>query len=94
MSAFGKDLVTDKLIAQDAAIAASGSIASLSAMVATTACPDLKRLFQSYLEQSITSQTTINTYIVDRGWAKPFISPEDQLRMAIEDADSLIAMKL
>lgn len=82
--------LTDKIIGLDiAAMAAAASQGLLAAANAATD-PDLRRLYRDFLQETMSGVEAMQTYIVDKEWAKPNSSPEEQLQFALQDADKMV----
>lgn len=86
--------MTDKTIAMDMLFSSTAALQGLCTATAATTCPDLKRLFEDFLTQGLQSHEAIATYTADREWSKPMAAPDDQLKIALSDADGLIGMKM
>lgn len=85
--------VTDRVIALDMLGKASAGAESVYWASVMAHNPDLKRLYSGFLQHGMAAIETLETYVTDQGWAKPFASPDEQLQMALENADSAIAVK-
>ncbi len=85
--------LTDRVIALDMLGKAAAGAESLYWASVMAHNPDLKRLYTGFLQQGMAAIGGLQTYVTDQGWAKPFASPDDQLKMALENADSMIAVK-
>jgi spore coat protein CotF len=83
----------DKYIAKNMFLGATASVSSMATVTASTSNPDLRRLFASFAQQAMMEQETVGIYVQDRGWADPFAEPDEQLKMAVSDADELIAVR-
>lgn len=90
----GTTLDTDQAIAADMLAGTTTATVSLAGAVAAANNPDLRRLFKEALNETIVEHEALATFITDKGWKKPFDSPDDQLRLANERVDSTVALRL
>lgn len=84
--------MTDRLIALQMLGMAKVAAQALSAAGLEANNPDLKRLYHDYGHETESGVDALQTYIVDQQWAKPFVSPDEQLQLARENADALISV--
>ncbi len=85
--------LTDKVIAGQLQNASAAATSMLCALSQAASNPDLKRMYKTFGQETQLSLEAIQTYIADQGWSKPFGTPEEQLQMALQDADSIIAVQ-
>jgi spore coat protein F len=69
--------------------AASSCTAYLGAALQATT-PEVHRLFSEYLNQSLTAHEGLVGLAIKRGWMKPYNSPEEQLKISYQNADSIM----
>ncbi len=70
-----------------------GGVASTNALCSAAMAadnPDLKRMYQDFLQDALTGVEAMETYLSDQGWVKPFATPDEQLQLALQDIDELI----
>lgn len=77
--------LSDKNIAVMMATAASASAVALGQAALGAANPDLKRLYKEFEQDAAMEAEALQAYTVKRDWAHPFDSPEQQLRIAVDD---------
>ncbi len=70
------------------AAAASCNAYLAAALQATT--PEVHRLFNEYLNQSLVAHEGLIGLAVKRNWINPYNSPEEQLKMSYQNADSVM----
>jgi spore coat protein CotF len=71
------------------AAAASSCTAYLAATLQSTT-PEVHRLFGEYLNQSLIAHEGLTGLAIKRGWMQPYISPEQQLKMSYQNAESIM----
>lgn len=59
-----------------------------AALQATT--PEVHRLFSDYLSQSLIAHEALTGLAVKREWLKPYNTPEEQLKLSYQNADSVM----
>lgn len=84
--------LNDRIIALDMLASSIGAANALCAASTVAGNPDLKRLYKEFLQEALTGVDTLETYVTDQGWAKPFASPEEQLQLTLEHADEVVAV--
>lgn len=91
---FGKTkMLNDKTIALDVL---GGAIAAANALCLSTNAadnPDLKRLYKEFLQDALMAVDTIEVYASDQGFIKQFATPDEQLSLALEHADEIVAVQ-
>lgn len=85
--------MTDKVIAFEMFWGAAASVQSLSGAAITATHPDLRRIFKEYLQENLIEHETLATYVQDQQWMNPFDTPENQLQLALADADEVIPVR-
>lgn len=75
--------ITDQVIASD--MLALGKFSAMALTVATTeaATPELRRFFQESLNQCLEEHERLSKLVQERGWYKPYASPEEQLELEL-----------
>ena len=84
--------MTDRLIAMQLLTGISASTNVVCSMAISAHNPDLKRLYEDYLKDDQAGVKALEQYVIDQGWLKPYDSPEEQLKLAIENAEALISV--
>ncbi len=87
-NATGADL--DQTIALNAIASAASSCTAYLAATLQATTPEVYRLFSEYLTQSLEAHAGLTGLAVKRGWLKPYNSPEEQLKMSYQNAESII----
>ena len=91
-SLFGNATGTDlnPTIALNAIAAAASSCSAYLAAALQATTPEVHRLFSEYLNQSLVAHEGLTGLAIKRGWMKPYNSPEEQLKMSYQNADSIL----
>ncbi len=84
--------LNDRILAMDLLAGSIGAANALCAASAAADNPDLKRLYKEFLQDTLMGADTLETYTVDHGWIKPFASPDEQLQIALEHSDEVVAV--
>ena len=87
-NATGADL--DQTIALNGIAAAASSCTAYLAAALQATTPEAHRLFIEYLNQSLVAHEGLTGLAIKRGWIKPYNSPEDQLKMSYQNAESIM----
>ena len=89
---FGNTTGTDvnQTIALNAIGASASSCAAYlgAALQATT--PEVHRLFAEYLNQGLVAHEALVGLALKKGWMKPYSSPEEQLKMSYQNAETVM----
>lgn len=84
------DISSDKVIAFNASAGAAASAqVYLSAALASTT-PEVRRLFSEYMTQSMMGHEMLMALMVKNNWAMPYETPENQLSMAVQQAQPVV----
>jgi spore coat protein CotF len=84
----GSDL--DQTITLNAIAAAASSCNAYLGATLQATTPEVHRLFSEYLNQSLVAHEGLIGLAIKRGWLKPYNSPEEQLKMSYQNADSIM----
>lgn len=84
----GADL--DQTVALNAIAASASSCGAYLAAALQSTTPEVHRLFSEYLNQSLTAHEGLIGLTIQKGWMKPYNSPEEQLKMSYQNADNLL----
>jgi spore coat protein CotF len=80
----------DATLGMNAVNAASASSGAYLTATLEATTPEVRRLFSEYLSQAVIGQEGLVNLALQRGWLRPYESPESQLKMSYQESESVI----
>ncbi len=83
-----KDMkLTDQVIANLTDMTIKGATNAYLAATLNAVTPEVGRLCAEYLNEKLMAHEALTALIVKKNWAKPYLSPEEQLSLAYRQSE-------
>ena len=87
---FGNDddyKINDQIIANDTLAGLKGASMAYLGATLESATPEVRRMYNEYLTQSVLAHEGMTALVVKKGWYKPYLTPEEQITETFKQSE-------
>lgn len=79
--------INDQVIANDTLAGLKGASMAYLGATLESATPEVRRMYNEYLTQSVLAHEGMTALAIKKGWYKPYLTPEEQITETFKQSE-------